>query len=194
MPKPTDSPRERRARWLAPVLPATAGLLFAIARARPDSGLAAWLSPAILLEAIVVHAGVLLGAALLFWPRTRRGHVAYWLVFGVLGALYLRAAFQLGGTTVAAQFVLLGLVTYGGVLWVPAPRRTAVGVETGVRWLIAVLLITVTFGVVGAPESAEAWTDVNSRLSAGAVYFALLAGVEATGLYVALRRIGAAGA
>lgn len=191
MTKPTDARnRERLALIAATALPAATGLLFIAARVEPEAALATWLAPAIALEAIVVHAGALLGVAVLAWPHTLRGHVVYWLLLGGLALIYAFAAFDIGGVATAQQFVLLTLVTYGGVLWAPAGRRTAVGVETGLRWLIAVLLITLTFGLTDAPESIADWHDVRSRLTAGAVYFGMLAVVEATGLYMAVRRIG----
>jgi hypothetical protein len=186
--------RERLAVIAATSLPAAASLLFIAARLRPEAPLATWLAPAILLEAIVVHAGALLGVALFAWPGTRRGHLLYWPLLAAFAALYMLAAFRVGGGATALQFVLLALVTYGGVLWAPAGHRSAVGFETALRWLIAVVAITLTFGLAGAPSSIAEWQDVDSRLTAGAVYFALLAAVEATGLYAAVRRIGAAAA
>jgi hypothetical protein len=192
MTNPTSPSRlgERLARIAAIVPPAVSCLLFAVARSQPDSPLAVWLAPAFPLEAIVVHAGAVLGIAILAWPRTWRGHLAYWIVLGVLAAFYVKAAIDAGATPL--QFLLLAFVTYGGVLWATDRRRTAVGVETALRWLIAVVLVSVTVGVVGAPPSIAEWHDIPSLLLAGAVYFGLLAAVEATGLYVALRRIGAA--
>lgn len=182
--------RDRFALVGATALPAATCVLFLAARGESAAPLAAWLAPAMPLEAIVVHAGALLGVALLAWPRTWRGHLVYWSVLCALALAYAFAAFEVGGRSTALQFMLLALVTYGGVLWVPASRRTAVGVETALRWLIAVLLITLTLGLVGAPESLAEWSDVRSRLTAGAVYFGLLAAVEATGLYLAMRRLG----
>lgn len=191
MTKPTDARgRERLALIVATALPAATCLLFVAARLDPEAALATWLAPAIAIEAIVVHAGALLGVAVLAWPHTLRGHVVYWPLFVALALLYVFAAFDIGGFATAQQFVLLAFVTYGGVLWAPAGRRTAVGVETGLRWLIAVVLITLTFGLSDAPESIAEWHDVRSRLTAGAVYFGMLAAVEATGLYMAVRRIG----
>lgn len=171
--------------------PAAMCLLFVVARLRPAAPLADWLAPAMPLEAIVVHAGALLGIALAAWPATRRGHFVYWPLLAAFAALYVRAALDAGGRAALLQFVLLAFATYGGVLWAPAARRVAVGVETALRWLIAVLLITLTFGLAGVPPSLAEWQDVESRLTAGALYFGLLAAVEATGLYVALRRVGA---
>lgn len=185
-------PHERLAVLAATAPPAASCLLFIAARLEPDTPLALWLAPAIPIEAIVVHAGALLGVATLAWPRTPKGHALYWSLLGAAALLYIGAALNTGGSATALQFVLLALVTYGGVLWAPAGRRTAVGVETALRWLIAVLLITLTFGFAGAPESIAEWHDVRSRLNAGAIYFGMLAAVEATGLYVAIRRIGAA--
>ena len=190
--KPTSGSRlrERLALIGAIAPPAASCLLFAVARTQSDSPLAAWLAPAFPLEAIVVHAGVVLGIAIFAWPRTWRGHFVYWTLLGALAALYVTAAVDSGATPV--QFLLLVFVTYGGVLWAPAGRRTAVGVETALRWLIAVMLVPLTVGMVGAPPSLAEWHDVRSLLLAGAVYFGLLAAIEATGLYVALRRVGAA--
>ena len=188
---PGSRRRERLALLAATALPAASCLLFAAARLDPDTALATWLAPAIPLEAIVVHAGAVLGVAVLTWPGTPKGHVLYWPLLGAAALLYALAASNLGGGATVLQFVLLVLVTYGGVLWAPAGGRTAVGVETAVRWLIAVLLITLTFGLAGAPESIAEWHDARSKLTAGAVYFGLLAAVEATGLYRAIRRIEA---
>lgn len=195
-PSPTSAPhlsrrREGVARLAATALPAATCLLFIAARIQPDAGVASWLAPVMLLEAIVVHAGALLGVAILAWPRTRRGHVLCWAILGALALLYARAAFDVDGAATALQFALLVLVTYGGVLWAPRDHRLGVGVETALRWLVAVLLITLSFGIAGAPQSIAEWQDVPSRLTAGALYFGLLAAVEATGLYLAVRRIGA---
>lgn len=184
--------RERLALIAATALPAASCLLFVAARIEPETALATWLAPAIAIEAIVVHAGAVLGVAVLGWSHTLRGHVVYWSLLGGLALIYGFAAFDIGGVATAQQFVLLTLVTYGGVLWAPSSRRTAVGVETGLRWLIAVVLISLTFGLAGAPESIAEWHDVGSRLTAGAVYFGMLTVVEATGLYMAVRRIGTA--
>lgn len=189
----SDSHRGNRLALLAAIAaPAATSLLFVAARVEPQTPLATWLAPAILLEAIVVHAGALLGVAILLWPDTLRGHLIYWTLLGALAFFYAFAAHNVGGGAAALQFVVLAFVTYGGVLWAPAGRRVAVGVETALRWLIAVVLITLTFGIAGAPESSADWHDVRSRLTAGAVYFGMLAAVEATGLYLAIRRIGAA--
>ena len=184
--------RERLALIAATTPPAATCLLFVAARVEPETALASWLAPALPLEAIVVHAGLVLGIAVLAWPGTLRGHLVYWVLLGACAAIYALAAFEIGGGATALQFALLALVTYGGVLWAPGGRRTAVGVETALRWLIAVVLITLTFGLAGVPESLAEWHDVRSRLTAGAVYFGLLAAVESTGLYLAIRRIGAA--
>ena len=183
--------RKRFALLAATMPPAASCMLFVAAFLDADAPLAAWLAPAIPHEAIVVHAGALLGVAVFAWPCTPKGHAVYWPLLAVGASLYVVAAFGAGGSQAALQFVLLALVTYGGVLWAPAGRRTAVGVETALRWLIAVLLLTLTFGLVGAPPSIAEWLDVRSRLTAGAVYFGMLAAVEATGLYPAIRRIGA---
>lgn len=193
MTRATSSRRgERLALFSSIALPAATCLLFLAARVEPEGALARWLAPVIPLEAIVVHAGALLGIAALAWPGTFRGHVVYWTVFGLLALSYARAAFDVGGGATALQFALLTLVTYGGVLWAPKDRRVGVGVETALRWVIAVLLLTLTFGLAGAPESIAEWQDLDSRLTAGAVYFGLLAAVEASGLYLGLRRIGQA--
>jgi hypothetical protein len=192
MTQPAATPRhERLAGVGATAPPAATCVLFLVARVEPEATLATWLAPAIALEAIVVHAGVVLGIAMLAWPGTLRGHVVYWTLLGAMAAIYVLAAFDVGGGATTLQFLLLALVTYGGVLWAPARRRIDVGIETALRWLIAVVLITLTFGLVDAPESIAEWHDVRSRLTAGAVYFGLLAAAEATGLYRALRRIGA---
>ena len=156
---------------------------------RLDGPLAAWLAPAVPMQAIVVHAGLLLGIAVFAWPHTVRGHVYYWPAIALLGALYVYAAFARGGLDTLLQFLLLMLATYGGVLWSAKAERTAVGVETALRWLIAVIVITLTFGVAGASPSIEEWTDVRSRLFAGAFYFGILAAIESSGLYLALRRV-----
>jgi hypothetical protein len=182
--------RERLALLTAIAPPAISGALFVVARAQPESPLARWLAPSFPLETVVVHAGVLAGIAICAWPRTWRGHLVYWAFVGALAAFYARAAIAVGATPV--QFLALVFVTYGGVLWAPARRRITVGVEIALRWLIAIMLVPLTVGLIGAPPSAAEWHDVPSLLLAGAVYFGLLAAIEATGLYVALRRVGAA--
>ena len=159
-----------------------------MALARPDGALAAWLAPAMPLQAIVVHAGLLLGLAVFAWPSTRRGHLAWWPLVVLLATIYIRAALGTGGPGMLVQFLLLMAATYGGVLWASRATRTAVAVETALRWLIGGVGITLAFGVSGAP-SIEEWTDVRSRLVAGAFYFGVLAAIESTGLYLALRRV-----
>lgn len=188
----TQSAAESSARWAllgAMLPPALTCAAFVAGRLMPDSALAVWLFPAIGLEAIVVHAGLLVGIAVFAWPTTRRGHLTYWPLLAAGLSMYGLAALQAGGTSAAVQCALLAFATYGGVLWAPASRRIAVAVETGLRWLIAVVLLTLTFGIAGAPESLAEWLDLRSRLTAGAVYFGLLTAVEATGLYLAVRRV-----
>jgi hypothetical protein len=184
--------RERLARIAGTVPLAATAALFLFASFEPADPLALWLAPSMPLEAIVVHAGVLFGLAVFAWPSTLRGHLYYWTGLGALALLYTWAAFDLGGSATLAQFALLVLLTYGGVLWVPARRRTTVGVETALRWFIGAMAIPLCFGLAGAPPSVAEWHDIQSRMIAGALYFGLLAAIEATGLYVALRRVGAA--
>jgi hypothetical protein len=101
--------RERLPVLVGTMPPAASCMLFVAASLDVDAPLAAWLAPAIPLEAIVVHAGALLGVAVFAWPCTPKGHAVYWPLLAVGASLYVVAAFGAGGSEAALQFVLLAL-------------------------------------------------------------------------------------
>ena len=143
------------------------------------------------LETLAIHGGIFLGIVWLLRSDSVRGVLLTVTAFLLLGGAYGAAAFKIGGWNGVLELAGLALATHGGLLWVSGAHRVSAGVEITVRLIVGVLALTVAVGVTGVPEAAMDWhTHPRAVLLAGAIFFGLLGIVEASGVYVAIRRIG----
>jgi len=180
----------RLAAVLPPLVTAAA---FAIAWQQWGSTYATLMAKTIQLEFLVIHAGMFLGVFILVPVETALFRVLRWVAVILLSLMYCYGGYGLLGwhgvlTLVAifvgtyAGFIAAHFIAGGGAL--PTGGRAA---ELGVRWFVSMLAYGLLTRPFALPELVNTWTELRASVALGAIYFTVLAMVEATPLYPLIR-------
>jgi len=181
-PPPDPAPVPRVPFWRRGVSAAPALLLagaFGLAlagRPLPGAG-AAGLCHLVGVEFLVIHSFPFLSLITLPRVTTRRWRIFQWYLFVTWFLLYVAFAVKDDGAAGLAAFASGTLATYLGFLLRRTGQRAIVVLFK--RWLAGFALFLVCAVVAGS----QGWRVSPTTLWHGAAYFALLGGVELTGLY-----------
>ncbi len=106
-----------------------------------------------------------------------------WLVVGLLGAMYVNAALNMGGREGLLLFLSLTVTTYLGFFLNLTSGGAAVSLA--LRWFISMMLLSIASGISGIEGDLGrvAWSSAETGLRFGQWFFGLLLAVELTGLY-----------
>lgn len=180
-------------RLLAPLPALATAVAFAAAWVDWGSDYADAMARTIQLEFLVIHAGLFIGVVVLLPVETVAFRALRWIVVLMLAWLYGRGGHALLGWHGVAMLAGAFVGTYGGFVAARlAPRANQVPrgrtiVEIAVRWAVSLFAYLLTAAALGLPELVNAWVDLRRSVALGALYFAVLGVVEASGLYARLR-------
>lgn len=140
------------------------------------------------LEFLALHAGGFLGLPLLWSPSRWFARVLRVLAIGFFAAIYGLGGYGVLGWPGVFELAAMILATYAGVLLARGASRSERALATGARWFGCLMLFMLTAAVLGMPSEVNEWHETRTTLLFGALYFIVLATLEASGLYPALRR------
>jgi len=135
------------------------------------------------IEFIVLHSIGFLGLLALIRPPRAEWAALKWLAVALLGAMYLNAAYKMGGRPGLLLFLSLTLATYLGFFLNFTTRGAALSLA--VRWILSTMLLSIAMAITGIGGDLEpvAWSSPNAGLRFGQWFFGMLLAVELTGLY-----------
>lgn len=180
-------------RLIAPLPALATAVAFAAAWVDWGSGYANAMARTIQLEFLVIHAGLFIGVVALLPVETAAFRPLRWIVLALLAWLYGRGGHALLGWHGVAMLAGAFVGTYGGFVAARlAPRANQVPrgrtiVEIAVRWVVSLFAYLLTAAALGLPERVNEWVDLRRSVALGALYFAVLGAVEASGLYARIR-------
>ena len=174
-------------RLIAAVPPLATAVTFAVAWVRWGSEYATVMAKTIQLEFL----GIFFGAFILVPLQFVRLRWLRWVAVAVVAYVCVRSGYALLGWTGAVGIAGMCFGTYGAFLM---PGRTDAGdgrgLEIGVRWFVSLIAYGLTAEVLELPQLVNTWTDYRNAVALGAVYFGVLAAIEATPLYAFMRGVG----
>lgn len=187
-------PPGRGARYfpLLAALPAwLTAAVFAIAWRDWGSAFATDMAKTIQLEFLVIHSGVFLGVFIFMPVASALFRVLRWVAVALLCLLYLGGGYQLLGWYGVLAITAIFVATYGAFLFGELRARGASRarrlVELAVRWVVSLFAYMLLLGILDLPETINDWTDQRAAVALGALYFAALGLVEASGVYALIR-------
>ena len=132
-------------------------------------------------EFLVIHSMAFLGLLALWKPADDKGRqTRAWGFWGLFGLYCVVAISQ--GFAYFTVFFGLTFVTYLGLFmnW----RSESALLQLGARWALGFVVFLAAIGICGAPKNVGHWTGHSSVLTAGVIYFLVLAALELSGLYL----------
>jgi hypothetical protein len=180
-------------RWFAVLTPLATAIMFATAWLDWGSTFAALMAKTIQLEFLVIHAGMFLGVLILVQFESALVRALRWVAVIMLTLMYCYGGYGLLGWNGVLTLVAVFVGTYAG--FIPA-RFGATGgefpfgkrvTELAVRWLMSMLAFGLLIRPFALPQLMNTWTDLRASVALGAVYFMVLAMLEATPLYPSIR-------
>jgi hypothetical protein len=141
------------------------------------------------LEFLALHAGGFLGLPLLWSPTRPLPRVLRVLAIGFFGVIYGMGGYGVLGWPGVVELAAMILATYAGVLFARGATRSERAWATAARWFGCLMLFMLTASLLGMPSGVNEWHETRTTLLFGAAYFLVLATLEASGIYPALRRI-----
>ena len=132
-------------------------------------------------EFLVIHSMAFLGLLALWKPADDKGRqTRAWVFWGLFG-LYCAAAISQGFAYFTVFFGLT-FVTYLGLFmnW----RSESALLQLVARWAFGFVVFLTAIGICGTPKKVDHWTGSSSVITAGVIYFLVLAALELSGLYL----------
>jgi len=182
-------------RFVAVLAPLATAVTFAVAWLDWGSAYATLMAKTIQLEFLVIHAGIFLGVLMLVRLESALLRVLRWVAVILLTFMYCHGGYGLLGWHGVLTLVAIFVGTYAGFIALPFGATTGAlttGVRTtelGIRWLVSMLTYGLLPQALELPGLVDTWTELRASVALGAIYFAVLAMVEATPLYPWMRRV-----